>query len=223
MKTKKTTGSAEVSMLYNIRTVFTMMKKTFPKSRLLLPLYMLCRIGAPFMTAFIPSLAIRAITDGNIQYFIAAIISILVLFRTRQAIENISSMYLGHMRFYTTKNLFTRFLNKVMYTDYLNIEPQPKQKIVQRADNAVFFAQTLLNESVEFTIKIFGLFIYGSAVMVLDIRILLVTLVLFCFDVVLRNRAIKYDIIHWGEHIEIRRKSNYLERSSLDISAGAVL
>lgn len=37
MKTKKTTGSAEVSMLYNIRTVFTMMKKTFPKSRLLLP------------------------------------------------------------------------------------------------------------------------------------------------------------------------------------------
>lgn len=220
MKMKKTTGGTEISMLYNISTVFSMMGKTFPKSRMLLPLYMLCRIAEPFMTAFIPSLAIRTITDGNIQYFIAAIISILVLFWTRQAIENISSMYLGHMRFYTTKNLFTRFLNKVMYTDYLNIEPQPKQKIVQRADNAVFFAQTLLNESVEFTIKIFGLFIYGSAVMVLDIRILLVTLVLFCFDVVLRNRAIKYDVMHWGEHIEVRRKSNYLERSSLDISAG---
>ena len=108
---------------------------------LILLSYRICR----FMTAFIPSLAIRAITDGNIQYFIAAIISILVLFWTRQAIENISSMYLGHMRFYTTKNLFTRFLNKVMYTDYLNIEPQPKQKIVQRADNAVFFAQPLFN------------------------------------------------------------------------------
>ncbi len=220
MKTSKAATGTPVSMLQNIRTVFSAMGKTSPKSRLLLPLYMVCRIAGPFMTALVPSLAIRMITEGDVRYFIAAITAILFLVWGRQAVENISSMYLGHYRFYTTKNFFVRFLSKVLHTDYLNVEPQPKQKIIYRAGNATYYSQMLIDAATEFAVKISGLLLYGSAVLALDFRILLVTLVLFAFDVTLRNRAIQYDISHLGERSEIKRKSQYLEQNSLDISAG---
>lgn len=220
MKTSTAATDKPVSMLRNIRTVFSAMGKTSPGSRLLLPLYMLCRIAAPFMTALIPSLAIRMITQGDVRYFIAAITAMLLFVWGRQAVENISSMYLSHYRFYTAKNFFVRFLTKVLHTDYLNVEPQPKQKIIYRAGNATYCAQNLIDAATEFAVKISGLLLYGSAVLVLDFRILLVILVLFVFDVTLRNRAIQYDISHLGERSEIKRKIQYLEQSSLDISAG---
>ena len=55
-----------------------------------------------------------------------------------------------------------------------------------------------MHETAEFTIQILGLLIYGTAVFTLDLRILLITLLLFVLDVILRNRAIKYDTGHWG-------------------------
>lgn len=220
MKTSTAATDKPVSMLRNIRTVFSAMGNASPKSRLLLPLYMVCRIAGPFMMALIPSLVIRMITEGDVKYFIAAITAMLLLVWGRQAVENISSMYLAHYRFYTTKNFFMRFLTKVLHTDYLNVEPQPKQKIIYRAGNATYCAQNLIDAATEFAVKIFGLLLYGSAVLVLDFRILLVILVLFVFDVTLRNRAIQYDISHLGERSEIKRKIQYLEQGSLDISAG---
>lgn len=209
------------SLPRNIRTVFSAMGERFPESRWQIPLYMAFRIVAPFMTTLIPSLAIRMITEGNAAYFLIIMALCLSLYWIRQAAENIAMMYLNHERSYTTKEIFfTNFIKKALTTDYLNIEPQPKQKMIQEAENAIYFSQTLLNETTEFAITFFGMMFYGTAVLTLDIRILLLTLVLFIFDFALRNNAAKYDDVHWGEHIDVLHRRNYLERGSLDISAG---
>lgn len=209
------------SLPRNIRTVFSAMGKRFPKSRWQIPLYMAFRIAAPFMTTLIPSLAIRMITGGSASYFLIIMALCLSLYWIRQAAENIAMMYLNYERNYTAKDIFfTNFIKKALTTDYLNVEPPPKQKMIQEAEDAIYFSQTLLSETTEFIITFFGMLFYGTAVLTLDIRILLLTLVLFIFDFVLRNSATKYDNIHWGEHIDVLHRRNYLKRSSLDISAG---
>ncbi|MDE7299710.1 MAG: ABC transporter ATP-binding protein/permease, partial [Lachnospiraceae bacterium] len=208
-------------MLQNIRTVFTALKKHFPECRWQLPLYMACQISEPLMATLIPSLAIRMITEGELLYFLAAITAMLVAYWVRQAVGNITSMYLNHEHFYTTKNFFfMNFIKKALTTDYLNIEPQEKQKLVQRADTAVYYAQNLMNETIQLAIKLLGMIFYGFAVFTLDIRILLTIFVFAFLDIFLRKRAIRYDGEHWFEHTEVIRKRNYLERSSLDINAG---
>ncbi len=218
---EKAAQKKPASLPQNIRTVLTAMFRCYPQSRWQLPLYAACKLSNPFMSALIPSLAIRMITEGNVLYFLAAVTAMVAVYWIRQAAENISNMYLNHARWHTTKKHFNiSLVRKALTTDYLNIEPQPKQKILYQADYATSHAQKLMHETAEFTIQILGLLIYGTAVFTLDLRILLITLLLFVLDVILRNRAIKYDTGHWGEHAEVSRKRNYLERSSLDISAG---
>lgn len=221
MKTSKTTTTnAPMSLLQNVRFVFSALGKTYPKSRLLLPLYMACRIVGPFVEALIPSLTIRMITERNVRHFIAVLAAILLFVWGRQVAENIASMYLSHERLYTVKSFFVKFMRKVLHTDYMNIEPQPKQKLIHRASDAVYYSGNLISEATEFIVKFFGLALYGTAVFALDYRILLVTVVLFLFDYFLRRRAILYDIAHWDEHTEVMRKESYLEQNSLNISAG---
>ncbi|MDE7211672.1 MAG: ABC transporter ATP-binding protein/permease, partial [Lachnospiraceae bacterium] len=133
----------------------------------------------------------------------------------------VAGMYLNHGRFYTAKDFFfTNFIRNERTTDYMNIEPQPKQKIIQKADTAVFYAQNLMDTTIQFAIKLLGIIFYGAAVFTLDIRILLIIFILAFLDVYLRKRAIRYDREHWQEHTEVIRKRNYLEQGSLDINAG---
>ena len=116
------------------------------------------------------------------------------------------------------------FFKKTILTDYLNIEPQPKQKLMGKAVNAVNSdyegAQNLSRLGLEMIIILFGITIYGTAIFMLDWKILLVMLGMFTADILLRNHAIKFGDDHREDFTEVYRKINYLEKNSLSVSAG---
>lgn len=206
-------------------SVFQVMFRRYPRSRWQVPVYMACNIAAPFMETLIPALAIKAITAGDARYFLASLIAALCAYWGMQAVSGMVDLSLNHERTYTGLDcFFTSLVRKVHKTDYVNVEPQAMQKKIQKASMATLGSQNgaprIMREAVDFLIKVFGLLIYGTAVLTLDWRILLATVVLLAVDVLLRFHAIHYSDAHWEEHSEACRKMNYLERSGFNIPDG---
>lgn len=209
----------------NVLSVFKVMFRRYPKSRWQVPVYMVCNIAAPFMETLIPALAIKAITAGDVRYFLASLIGALCAYWGMQAVSGMVDLELNHERIYTGLDcFFTSLVRKVHNTDYVNVEPQAMQKKIQKASMATLDnqggAMRIMSEAVEFLIKVLGLLIYGTAMLTLDWRILLVTAVLLAVDMSLRFHAIHYSDEHWEEHSEACRKMNYLERSGFHTPDG---
>jgi ATP-binding cassette subfamily B protein len=133
--------------------------------------------------------------------------------------------YVQVQRTYTRLAGYTAdFAHKTLVTDYQNIEPQKKQKILGKAAQSLSSnwkgVEHLMIQTTEFSILTFGIITYGSAVLLLDWKILVVTLAMFVFDVALRTHAIKYSDSKREESSEIWRKKYYIMQKSLNISAG---
>ena len=109
-------------------------------------------------------------------------------------------------------------------TDYLNIEPQPKQKIMGKAVQGINSnyegAELVSTLTLEFVVIVLGIFSYGTVIFILDWKILALTLGMFVADVLIRNHAVKFGDSHRESFSEPWRKMNYYERNSMNISAG---
>lgn len=201
------------------------MCQRFPHSRWQIPLYIVCCIAAPFLTALIPSLSIKAIIRGEVKYFLVSITLALWAYWGMEVVRNLVSLYLEKARIFTMADIFFgNFIKKCLVTDYANIELQDKQKMVARVAEIVQAGQNsvsrVMSESVEFVIKVLGLLIYGTAVLMLDVKIMLITVALLAMDLLMRNYAIKYTNAHWDETIEVYFKQRYLRTNSMKVSAG---
>ena len=199
--------------------------KRYPSAWVLLPVYLILRIASPFITTLIPSLAIRSISAGDVRNFVILIVVTLVVYWILNAASNITGSFVEVQRTYTRLGTFNGlFTHKAVYTDYENIEPQKKQKLLGKAANAIGGnfqgVEKVMTEATELAVIIFGILSYGTAVLVLDWRILLVTFAMFIEDVLLRTYAIKYSDAHREESSEIWRKKNYIKQKSFNISAG---
>ena len=222
MKKKNVT---ENSVIKNIGIALRAWFKRYPSAWLLLPVYLILRIASPFITTLIPSLAIRSISAGNVRIFIILIVLALFVFWILNGASNILGTYVQVQRTYTRLGYFTGlFTHKAVSTDYENIEPQKKQKLLGKAANAIgsnfVGTEKVMTETTELAVIFFGIISYGTAVLVLDWRILLVTFAMFIEDVLLRTYAIKYSDAHREESTEIWRKKNYIKQKSFNVSAG---
>ena len=191
MKKKNVT---ENSVIKNIGIALRAWFKRYPSAWLLLPVYLILRIASPFVTTLIPSLAIRSISAGNVHNFIILIVLALFVFWIMNGASNILSTFVQVQRTYTRLGYFTGlFTHKAVSTDYENIEPQKKQKLLGKAANAIgsnfVGTEKVMTETTELAVIFFGIISYGTAVLVLDWRILLVTFAMFIEDVLLRTYA----------------------------------
>lgn len=213
------------SVLKNIRLALKAWFRRYPSAWILVPIYLAIRIATPFINTLIPSLAIRSIGQGNIKNFVILICLALLVFTIINAAANIMGTYVQVQRTYTRLAGYTAdFAHKTLVTDYQNIEPQKKQKILGKAAQSLSSnwkgVEHLMIQTTEFSILTFGIITYGSAVLLLDWKILVVTLAMFVFDVALRTHAIKYSDSKREESSEIWRKKYYIMQKSLNISAG---
>ncbi|MBO4728811.1 MAG: ABC transporter ATP-binding protein, partial [Spirochaetaceae bacterium] len=172
-----------------------------------------------------PSLAIAGITSGSIKTFLIYSTAAVTAFCVLSALKGFCNAKMMSKHTYTRIGVFMmNFFKKTILTDYLNIEPQPKQKLMGKAVNAVNSdyegAQNLSRLGLEMIIILFGITIYGTAIFMLDWKILLVMLGMFIADILLRNHAIKFGDDHREDFTEVYRKINYLEKNSLSVSAG---
>ncbi len=222
---KDTTKEKKNGVLKNIRIALKAWFRRYPSALLLVPVYLAIRITTPFINTLIPSLAIRSIGQGNVKNFIILICLSLLVFTIINAAANIMGTYVQAQRTYTRLAGYTAdFAHKTLVTDYQNIEPQKKQKILGKAAQSLSSnwkgVEHLMIQTTEFSILTFGIITYGSAVLILDWKILVVTLAMFIFDVALRTHAIKYSDSKREESSEIWRKKYYIMQKSLNISAG---
>lgn len=213
------------SVIKNIGIAIKALFKRYPSAWLLLPLYLILRIVSPFVTTLIPSIAIRSISAGNVRNFVILIVLALLAFWIMSGASNILGTFIQVQRTYTRLGYFTGlFTHKAVTTDYENIEPQKKQKLLGKAANSIgsnfVGVEKVMTETTELAVIMFGIISYGTAVFVLDWRILLVTFAMFIEDVALRTYAIKYSDAHREESSEIWRKKNYIKQKSFNVSAG---
>ena len=213
------------NVIKNIGIALKAWFRRYPSAWILVPVYLVIRIATPFINTLIPSLAIRSIGQGNVKNFVILICLSLLVFTIINAAANIMGTYVQAQRTYTRLGGYTAdFAHKTLVTDYQNIEPQKKQKILGKAAQSLSSnwrgVEHLMIQTTEFSILIFGIISYGSAILLLDWKILVVTLAMFVFDVLLRTHAIKYSDSKREESSEIWRKKNYIMQKSLNVSAG---
>ena len=222
---KDITKEKKNGVLKNIRIALKAWFRRYPSAWILVPVYLAIRIATPFINTLIPSLAIRSIGQGNVKNFVILICLALLVFTIINAAANIMGTYVQVQRTYTRLAGYTAdFAHKTLTTDYQNVEPQKKQKILGKAAQSLASnwrgVEHLMIQTTEFSILTFGIITYGSAVLMLDWKILVVTLAMFVFDVALRTHAIKYSDSKREESSEIWRKKNYIMQKSLNVSAG---
>ena len=225
MKNAKKEKKKQNGVIKNICIVYSAMFKRYRSAPWLVALYIAVSVAMPFLTTLTPSLAIAGISSGSIKTFLiysaAAVTSYCVL----TALKGFCNAKMMAKHTYTRIGWFMmNFFKKTILTDYLNIEPQPKQKLMGKAVNAVNSdwegAQNLSRLGLEMIIILFGITVYGTAIFMLDWKILLVMVFMFAGDILLRNHAIKFGDDHREDFTEVYRKINYLETNSLSVSAG---
>lgn len=199
--------------------------RTYPATVWVTPLYVICRVLVPFLGALIPAAAIAGIMGGEPVRFLFMIGGMLLLSMAAGICADIARMFLQSRRSFTRFRVFlSDYVRKVLTADYVNVEPVERQKEIMLGGKAVIGSnwgpEKLMTESVEFIVQLCGLFTYAAAVLTLDYRILLMLLLTFLLDFILRGNAVRYYDRHRIEISEVHRKQEYLREESLDPAAG---
>ena len=213
------------NIFQNAFIVYKAMFKRYPAAVPLVLVYIVISVSLPFINTLIPAMAIRGITSGSVKTFLIYIAVTACFFCAFSAVKVFCEKKMQLKHTYTRISVFMLdFIKKAINTDYLNIEPQPKQKImgkgVQGVSGNYDGAERVSTLTLEFVVIILGVFSYGTAIFILDWKILAITLGMFVVDVLIRNHAVRYGDSHRESFSEPWRKMNYYERNSMNISAG---
>ncbi|MBO7637928.1 MAG: ABC transporter ATP-binding protein [Treponema sp.] len=222
MKTKKPKRN---NIFQNAFIVYKSMFKRYPTAIPLVITYIIISVALPFINTLIPAMAIKGITSRSIKTFIEYIgiaVGIMCVF---SGIKMFCEKKMQMKHTYNRIGVFMLgFIKKAINTDYLNIEPQPKQKIMGKGVQAIQSNYEGVEEvstlSIHLVTIVLGIFSYGTVIFILDWRILAITLGMFVADVLIRNHAVKFGDSHRESFSEPWRKMHYYERNSMNISAG---
>ena len=217
MKDKK---EKKNTIFKNAFIVYKAMFKRYPAAIPLVLIYIVISVSLPFINTLIPAMAIKGITSGSVQTFLLYIVTTACFFCVFSAVKVFCEKKMQLKHTYTRISVFMLdFIKKAINTDYLNIEPQPKQKImgkgVQGVSGNYEGAELVSTLSMEFVVILLVIFSYGTAIFILDWKVLALTLGMFVVDVLIRNHAVKYGDSHRESFSEPWRKMNYYERNSM--------
>nr|MCR5061825.1 hypothetical protein [Treponema sp.] len=218
-KTKKN------NIFQNIFIVYREMFKRYPTAIPLVLIYIAISVALPFINTLIPAMAIKGITSHSVQTFLKYIVIAVCIMCVFSGIKLFCEKKMQMKHTYNRISVFMmNFIKKAINTDYLNIEPQPKQKImgkgVQGVSSNYQGAELVSTLSLELIVVVLGIFSYGTVILMLDWKILAATLGMFTADILIRNHAVKYGDSHRESFSEPWRKMNYYERNSMNVSAG---
>ncbi len=226
MKAKEKNAKEKKNSIFkNAFIVYSAMFKRYPTAIPLVIVYLVCAVTLPFINTLIPALAIKGITSGSAQNFMMNIgiaVSVFCVFTCIKVFCE-KKMQLKHT--YVRLGVFmVNFLKKAINTDYLNIEPQPKQKImgkgIQGVSGTYQGAERVSTSALYLLVVMLGVLSYGTVIFMLDWKIIVVMIGMFTFDILLRNHAVKYGDNNRELSTEPWRKMEYLERNAMNVSAG---
>ena len=161
------------NIFQNAFIVYKAMFKRYPTAIPLVLIYIVISVSLPFINTLIPAMAIKGITSGSVKIFLNYIgitVFCMCLFSGIKLFCE-KKMQLKHT--YNRVGTFMMgFIKKAINTDYLNIEPQPKQKIMGKAAQGVNSdsegAEGVSKESLQFLVVVLGILSYGTVIFMLD-------------------------------------------------------
>lgn len=219
LKNKRTT------VVENVCQTMKLLWKEYPATRWQIPLFIMVSVGKPFLIMAIPSFAIAAITEGSICGYIAKMFGALLVVGLLEILDQILQGRLSFSEVLVRMRiLMPQLIFKGLTIRYDKVETQKGQKKMQEAafslagDNCG--AEQLMHKTPELIVKTAGLLIYGTAVFVLDVRIICVMLVMCILDIVLRNHAIQYGDATWNERSEVNRQMSYIRNAAVEQNTG---
>jgi ABC-type multidrug transport system fused ATPase/permease subunit len=174
----------------------------------------------------IPAAAIDIITRGaGIQEFVMVmggltIANMLVLFLKEYLGQRIN-MENSVMRVnkFAIENCY-----QVITTDYINVEPQDKQKIIQKALNSISSnwvgIEFLLKNTPVLIVNVVGLMVYGSMIYILDYKIIILFLLMIVFNFGLSKLARNFEERKKDTYINYDKQIDYLYENSASLANG---
>jgi ABC-type bacteriocin/lantibiotic exporter with double-glycine peptidase domain len=111
-----------------------------------------------------------------------------------------------------------------MTTDYVNVEPQEKQTMIQKAINALSSnwvgVESMMKNAPVLIVNLVGLLVYGLMMSTLDYLIVLVLLLMTVLNFSLTLYARTYEERHKKEYAENERQITYLYDNSVSLING---
>ncbi len=213
------------NIFQNTFIVYKAMFKRYPTAIPLLLVYIIISVSLPFINTLIPAMAIKGITSRSVKIFMEYILIAVGIMCVFSGIKLFCETKMQMKHTYNRISVFMMdFIKKAINTDYLNIEPQPKQKIMGKGAQGVSGnyegAEMVSTTSLRLLIVVLGVFSYGTVIFILDWKVLAVTFAMFVADILIRNHAVKFGDSHRESFSEPWRKMNYYERNSMNVSAG---
>lgn len=204
-------------------------KYLFENNKLLflwLPALIICEILTPVLVTVLPAAAVGIITSGrSIKEFILIMgiltaANILILFMKeylgqRINIEN-TCMRVNKL---AIKNCY-----QVITTDYINVEPQDKQRIIQKSINALgsnwVGAEFLLKNMPVLIVNIIGLLAYGFMIFILDYKIIILFIIMTLLNFGLTKFARNYEEKKKEIYVDYDKQIDYLYENSTSLVNG---
>lgn len=183
-----------------MKTIIRVYKKLFqhyPKMKWKIPLRAFLSILSPLLESAIPAMAIAMILEKDVERYLLGI-SILLLLDVliRCVINTLQIHFEDDTLFLRVVEYWSECLEKNITTDYCNVEPAVMQNKMQKGMNALngdlLGVQGVLNNSFHLVVYTFGLLSYGSIVVTIDWRILLIMIVMSIVSFLLHRHAVKY-------------------------------
>lgn len=192
----------------------------------LIPLHILCELLVPLVASFIPAMAVGLVVNGfPINRFLLAMglvtgFNMLLLY-----IKTKLSFYINY------ENTNVRLLGfsieltrKLLTTDYINVEPQEKQIMIQKSKAAIYGnwvgIELMMKSTPVFFINIIGLMLCSFFISILDLRIIFVLSLMTLLNFILTYYARNYEEKHKNEYTKIDRQISYLYENSISLING---
>ncbi len=213
------------TVFQNIYQVLKVMFTCYPKAKWKTIALIIFQVGEPLLITAVPSIAIAAITEGKIGYYLLCMVGVLLCLGMLKAARDILDLDAFLCRINCRMQWFIpRFVKKVLTMDYSKVEPYKYQKKIREALESVNSnssgAERLMYEVPNLVMKSAGLLTYGITILMLDVRIIVVMVVMCVIDILLRSHAISYSSKSWGENVDIYGQMKYIENEALDLKAG---
>jgi len=179
-----------------------------------------------FFQNVIPAVAVYSIENKmGIKHFVIAVGVTIALAGVLNAIKVRSKEY------WNLYGMFTRCFSyigqlteKALKTDYANVESHKNQKLIGKANASIcgnwMGIERVYKEFPNVAVNAIGMLVYGSAIVLVDYRILIVLIFMLLCNIWSNKFARNFVNRTREENTEIERKLSYLSYKAKDIVAG---
>lgn len=224
---KKKKEKPKYSLLSNLRFIFGQLYKDHGIKMILAFVGVIA--GVLFEQVFrnlIPSVAVYSIENQKgIEHFVITV-GVVIL------VASVSSMMMTHSKeYWNLYGMCTRWfsyigqmIEKSLKTDYANVESHDNQKLIGKANSAINGNWTgierVYKEFPYVIVNAIGMLLYGSAIVIVDFRILIVLIFMLLCNIWSNRFARNFVNRTREENTEVGRRLWYLSQKSKDITAG---